>query len=97
MKQLLVAMLRFWKLAISPWMGSNCRFYPTCSEYAVQSLERYGTIKGMWLSFKRVLRCNSLFTGGYDPVASAPMRDEARRKNQVNEGVAGERDGSPVG
>ena len=46
----------------------TCRFYPTCSQYALQALEKYGAFKGGWLAFRRILRCNPLHKGGYDPV-----------------------------
>lgn len=56
--------------AMAPFTGSNqaCRFTPTCSEYAQEAIRKYGIIRGGFLSFKRILRCNPLFPGGYDPV-----------------------------
>ena len=68
MKRLLIALLRFYKAAISPWLGANCRFVPTCSEYAMEAIEKHGALKGSWMAAGRVLRCNPFCKGGYDPV-----------------------------
>lgn len=68
MKTLLLRMLRFYKRNISPGLPPSCRFVPTCSEYAMQAIERYGAAKGSWLMLRRLLRCNPFCRGGYDPV-----------------------------
>jgi hypothetical protein len=68
MKRLLVALLRTYQYAISPFLGRRCRYYPSCSEYAVEAVEKYGAIKGGWLGVKRVSRCHPWHPGGYDPV-----------------------------
>ena len=60
--------LRFYKAAISPYLGNNCRFTPTCSEYAMEAISRYGALKGSWLAAGRLLRCHPFCKGGYDPV-----------------------------
>ncbi len=67
-KKLLIMLLRFYKKSISPSLGSNCRFIPTCSEYAMEAIETRGVIVGVALSVWRLLRCNPLCKGGYDPV-----------------------------
>ena len=67
MKGMLV-MLRFYKRAISPMLPPCCRYTPTCSEYAMQAVEKYGAVKGGWLAAKRILRCHPFHEGGYDPV-----------------------------
>ena len=67
MKGMLV-MLRFYKREISPMMPPCCRYTPTCSEYAMQAVEKYGAVKGGWLAAKRILRCHPFHEGGYDPV-----------------------------
>lgn len=68
MKQILMALVRFYRKYISPMRRPCCRFIPTCSQYALEALEKYGAVKGGWLAFKRILRCNPLCKGGYDPV-----------------------------
>lgn len=68
MKNLLLRFLRFYKRNLSPGLPPACRFVPTCSEYAMQAIEKHGAGKGTWLAVKRLLRCNPLFPGGYDPV-----------------------------
>jgi putative membrane protein insertion efficiency factor len=68
MQQLALALLRLYKRGISPLLPSACRFYPTCSEYAYQAVEKYGAARGAWLGFLRLLRCHPLHPGGIDPV-----------------------------
>ena len=68
MKYLLMALVRFYRKFISPMRRPCCRFIPTCSQYALEALEKYGAIKGGYLAIKRILRCNPLCKGGYDPV-----------------------------
>jgi putative membrane protein insertion efficiency factor len=73
-KALLLRLLRGYKRHISPGLPPACRFLPTCSEYAMEAVERYGALRGSWLAAKRLLRCNPLFKGGYDPVPDLPRR-----------------------
>lgn len=68
MKSFLVGTIRFYQRAISPLLPNSCRFYPTCSEYAVQAVEKYGVLKGLYMGIKRVLKCHPFHPGGYDPV-----------------------------
>lgn len=68
MKQFLLALLGFYKQAISPALPSSCKFYPTCSEYAAEAVERYGPAWGFWMAAGRLLRCRPFRPGGYDPV-----------------------------
>ena len=63
-----IIIIKFYQSFISPLIGSNCRYTPTCSTYSIDSLKKHGLIKGMYLSIKRISKCNSLFKGGYDPV-----------------------------
>lgn len=68
MKKLLLYILRFYRNILSPLKLQCCRFYPSCSEYAIESIERYGAFAGIFNSIKRVLRCHPFSGGGYDPV-----------------------------
>ncbi|MEO7144747.1 MAG: membrane protein insertion efficiency factor YidD [Bryobacteraceae bacterium] len=68
MHTLLIASLRFYKRWISPLLPSACRFYPTCSEYMLEAVERYGVLRGIWLGAKRLARCHPFHSGGADPV-----------------------------
>ena len=63
-----IIIIKFYQSFISPLIGSNCRYNPTCSTYSIDSLKKHGLIKGIFLSIKRISKCNSLFKGGYDPV-----------------------------
>ena len=67
-KRILLWMVRFYRTGISPMHRPCCRFIPTCSEYAMEAIEKYGAVKGGYLAVRRVLRCNPLHKGGYDPV-----------------------------
>lgn len=68
MKKVLLAGIRFYRKRISPRLPDMCRYYPTCSQYAIEAIEVHGALKGFFLALLRVLRCNILFPGGYDPV-----------------------------
>lgn len=68
MRIITLALIRFYQRFISPMLGSNCRFYPTCSSYTYQAIDKYGVAKGSWMGFKRILRCNPWNKGGFDPV-----------------------------
>ena len=61
-------LIKAYKYLISPILPSSCRFYPSCSEYALDALKKYGLVKGLWLTVKRIARCHPLSSGGYDPV-----------------------------
>ena len=68
MKKLMLAFVRFYRRGISPLRPQCCIFTPTCSQYAIEAIEKYGAAKGGWLTLKRLLRCNPFHKGGYDPV-----------------------------
>ncbi len=68
MKTLLSLLLRFYQVAISPLMAPSCRFYPSCSNYALEALRTHGAAKGSWLAARRVCRCHPWNPGGLDPV-----------------------------
>jgi len=63
-----ILLIRIYRIFISPLLGSNCRHTPTCSEYGIIALKKYGVFKGTFLTVKRIIKCNPLFKGGYDPV-----------------------------
>ncbi len=65
-------LLRVYKRFISPLLGQRCRFYPSCSDYMMQSVDRYGLLRGGWLGSKRLARCHPLNPGGHDPVPDLP-------------------------
>lgn len=73
MATLLSAPIRAYRLLLSPWLGTQCRFTPTCSAYALQALEHHGAWRGAALAGWRVMRCHPWCQGGHDPVAGAPM------------------------
>jgi putative membrane protein insertion efficiency factor len=68
MKTLLLGLLRAYQYALRPLLGANCRFYPSCSDYAREAIERHGAARGVWLASRRVARCHPYHAGGYDPV-----------------------------
>ncbi len=69
MKKFLLRLIRFYQTSLSPLSPPRCRFIPTCSEYAVEAVEKYGARKGGWLALKRICRCHPFHKGGwYDPV-----------------------------
>lgn len=68
MKWLALKLLTGYKMVISPLLPSSCRFYPTCSEYSYQAIDRFGVVRGGWMTVRRIARCNPFCEGGYDPV-----------------------------
>jgi len=67
-KKLFLVFIKFYQVAISPYIGPHCRFMPTCSEYAYIAISRFGVLKGSYLAIKRILKCHPFHKGGYDPV-----------------------------
>ena len=76
MKTILKFLIKIYQYGISPFLGGNCRFYPTCSEYALEAIEIHGALKGSWLAIKRILRCHPYNEGGCDPVPVKNERDD---------------------
>jgi len=68
MKKILIFLIRLYRLIISPLLPMSCRFSPTCSEYAVEAIEKYGSIMGLYLTLRRLFKCHPFHPGGYDPV-----------------------------
>jgi len=68
MQRIVLSLIRLYQRFISPLLGSNCRYYPTCSHYMVEAIEKYGVSKGGWLGMKRIMRCHPWHEGGFDSV-----------------------------
>ncbi len=72
-RNILMWIIRGYQLLLSPWLGANCRFYPSCSCYTHAAIERLGAVRGIWLGLRRLLRCHPFNKGGYDPVPDKRM------------------------
>ncbi len=68
MRALIAVILRGYKYAVSPFLGPNCRFYPSCADYAIEAIERHGTLRGGAMAARRVCKCHPWHEGGFDPV-----------------------------
>lgn len=68
MSRILLALIRLYQLLLSPWLGRQCRFVPTCSQYATEAIQRHGAARGSWLTVCRLARCHPGCAGGHDPV-----------------------------
>ena len=68
MRFVLKILIRVYQLVLSPLLGPNCRYYPTCSQYAIEAIETHGSLRGAWLTIKRISRCHPWHEGGFDPV-----------------------------
>ena len=75
MQSLLILLIRVYRYVLSPWLGTRCRFEPSCSRYAMQAIQEHGALKGSWLAARRLIRCHPFHPGGFDPV---PQRAEHR-------------------
>ncbi|MCD8198659.1 MAG: membrane protein insertion efficiency factor YidD [Phascolarctobacterium sp.] len=64
----MILLIRCYQMFISPLLGPHCRFYPTCSAYAIEAIEKKGALKGLWMTAKRLSKCHPFHPGGYDPV-----------------------------
>lgn len=79
MKLLLIFGVRAYQIVISPLLPAACRYYPTCSHYAIEALQKHGAVRGSWLAVKRIARCHPFRPGGYDPVPDALPPKSTRR------------------
>lgn len=77
MKKILMKLIRFYQIAISPLKPPSCRFYPTCSHYGLEAIKVHGALKGSWLTMIRILKCHPFHPGGFDPV---PEKKEKQKK-----------------
>ena len=68
MKKIIIYLIKFYQITLSPLLGSNCRFHPTCSQYMIEAINLHGVLKGLSLGFKRISKCHPLGSKGYDPV-----------------------------
>ena len=68
MRKIVIGLIRFYQLFISPLFPPHCRFYPTCSQYALEAVKKYGVFRGGFMSIKRIAKCHPFHKGGYDPV-----------------------------
>jgi len=71
-RAIIVGIVRFYQLAISPWLGKSCRYSPTCSHYMIEAVNEWGALKGFWMGLKRIGRCHPWGGHGYDPVPENP-------------------------
>lgn len=71
MRWLLIRLVRFYQIVISPFLPPSCRFEPSCSNYAIEAIQTHGALKGSWMALQRIGRCNPFCEGGYDPVPEA--------------------------
>jgi hypothetical protein len=83
---LLIAPIRFYRFFLSPWIGRQCRFTPTCSAYAIEAIERHGAWRGFWLAARRIGRCHPWSPGGLDPVP--PSRQAPGKGTKCGEGCS---------
>ena len=87
----MVALVRLYRAALSPFLGQQCRYYPSCSAYAEEALTRHGAIRGSWLASRRLLRCNPWTRGGVDLVPGSRL-EAALLEDSLN---ASQREGQP--
>lgn len=89
MRTLLIALIRGYQYLISPWLGANCRFQPTCSAYGLEAIRRHGAIRGAWLTARRIGRCHPWHEPGYDPVPKPDASDPRRATDEMTRTIDG--------
>jgi putative membrane protein insertion efficiency factor len=83
MRHLIRLLLRAYQLGISPLLGANCRFQPSCSQYAIAAVDAHGSLRGGWLAVRRLARCHPFHAGGYDPVPGDPRCERSANAAQA--------------
>ncbi|WP_444943234.1 membrane protein insertion efficiency factor YidD [Microbulbifer sp. ZKSA006] len=78
MKWILIKLIHVYRYLASPWVGNQCRFYPTCSRYSEEAIETHGVVKGGYLTLRRLIKCHPWHPGGLDPVPPADTRTRSR-------------------
>jgi len=74
MRRIVMGLIWLYRTCLSPFLGSNCRYYPSCSAYAHEAVDRHGVVRGGWLATRRILRCHPWHEGGFDPVPCEPEK-----------------------
>jgi uncharacterized protein len=82
-RALIVWPIKIYQYVLSPYLGACCRFYPSCSHYAIQAVHHHGALKGLWLAVKRIMRCHPWSSGGYDPVLPSPAEFKINLKDKI--------------
>jgi len=80
MRRILIGIITVYRYLLSPFIGQHCRFTPTCSEYAVEAIDRHGALRGSWLALRRLSRCHPFHAGGLDPVPDIPHKHNTKVK-----------------
>ena len=87
LKRFFIGMIRFYQRYISPRTSPCCRFYPTCSQYGIEAISRFGAIKGGFMTLWRILRCNPFVAGGVDPVPEIKNKDLKKEKRNIKKKI----------
>lgn len=89
MRKILIALIKVYRFTLSPFIGQHCRFTPTCSQYATEAIEQYGSLKGSWMAVRRLSKCHPFHTGGWDPVpenaGSQNIPQSMTSQNELNQ------------
>lgn len=85
-KKAILGLFRFYQTFISPLKPPSCRFYPTCSHYAIDAVQEHGSMRGLWLTAKRLIKCGPWHPGGYDPVPKRSLHNEKQHTAHIKEG-----------
>lgn len=89
--KILIGVVRFYRMAISPWTPAACRYTPTCSAYAIEAIEKHGSMKGGWMALKRIGRCHPWGGSGFDPVPSAADLEQRGLRDRTDDAPRADR------